>query len=73
MMCAAIHDYHAESGRKVGFKPAGGISRKATPEAALYYAIVESILGRDWLVPELFRIGASRLANSILTAIEEEI
>ena len=42
-----------------------------TPEdAALYYTIVEETLGKEWLTPELFRIGASSAANNLLTAIE---
>ena len=39
-------------------------------EAALYYTIVEEILGADWLTTDLFRIGASSAANNILSAIE---
>jgi deoxyribose-phosphate aldolase len=68
VMCSAIKDFHTETGRRVGFKPAGGIS--TTPKAVLYYAIVENILGREWLVPDHFRIGASRLANDLLKSIE---
>ncbi len=42
-----------------------------TPEdAALYYTIVEETLGKEWLTPDLFRIGASSVANNLLTAIE---
>ena len=68
VMCQAIRDFHEKTGRKVGFKAAGGVR---TPEdAALYYTIVEEILGREWLTPELFRIGASSAANNLLTAIE---
>ncbi|MFO7879595.1 MAG: deoxyribose-phosphate aldolase [Bacteroidota bacterium] len=68
VMCQAIKDHYDESGFKAGIKPAGGIS---TPEDALiYYAIVNEILGKDWLFNEFFRIGASRLANNLLTAIE---
>jgi deoxyribose-phosphate aldolase len=68
VMCHAIKDYYSTSKREVGFKPAGGISTKNN--ALLYYAIVESILSRSWLVPTLFRIGASRLANDLLRSIE---
>lgn len=68
VMCNAIKDYYEISKREVGFKPAGGISTKN--DALLYYSIVEKILGRSWLVPDLFRIGASRLANDLLNAIE---
>lgn len=66
-MCGAIVDYYNKTGRKVGFKAAGGVR---TPEdAALYYTIVEMILGKEWLTPALFRIGASSAANNLLTAI----
>ena len=67
-ICRAIRDYFEKSGRRVGFKAAGGVR---TPEdAALYYTIVEEILGPDWLTTDLFRIGASSAANNLLTAIE---
>jgi len=68
IMCNAIKDYFTETGIRVGFKAAGGISTGT--DAALYYAIVETILGFEWLKPSYFRIGASRLANSILSSIE---
>ena len=68
VMCEAIRDYHAKTGRKVGFKAAGGV--RTASEAALYYTIVETILGKEWLTPSLFRIGASSLANDLLSAIE---
>lgn len=67
VMVEAISDYYKKTGRKVGFKPAGGIV--TTDEAVLYYSIVQATLGNDWTNPELFRIGASRLANSLLTDI----
>jgi len=67
IMCLAIKQYFEETGKKIGFKPAGGI---VTPEdAMLYLTIVQEILGNDWLTPELFRIGASRLANNLLEKI----
>jgi deoxyribose-phosphate aldolase len=66
-MCLAIKQHYEETGRKIGFKPAGGI---VTPEdAILYLTIVQEILGKEWLTPELFRIGASRLANNLLEKI----
>ena len=68
VMCQAIKDYFDKTGRKVGFKVAGGV--KCGEDAALYYTIVESILGEEWLTPDLFRIGTSSAANSILSAIE---
>lgn len=67
IMCLAIKQYYEETERKIGFKPAGGI---VTPEdAMLYLTIVQEILGDEWLTPELFRIGASRLANNLLEKI----
>lgn len=64
VMCCAIRDYYNKTGRKIGIKPAGGISDTQT--ALLYFQIVKEILGKEWLNPERFRIGASRLANRIL-------
>jgi len=64
VMCCAIRDYYNRTGKKIGIKPAGGISDTRT--ALLYYHIVKEILGEEWLNRERFRIGASRLANRIL-------
>lgn len=64
IMCCAIRDYYMRTGKKIGIKPAGGISDTRT--ALLYYHIVKEILGEEWLNRERFRIGASRLANRIL-------
>ncbi len=68
VMCQAIRDYYEKTGRKVGFKAAGGV--RTAEDAALYYTIVEEVLGREWLTTELFRIGASSAANNILSSIE---
>ena len=68
VMCHAIKDYYQKSGRKVGFKAAGGV--RTAEDAALYYTIVERILGKEWITTELFRIGASSAANNILSSIE---
>ena len=68
VMCHAIRDYYEKTGRKVGFKAAGGV--RTAEDAALYYTIVEEILGAEWLTTALFRIGASSAANNLLTAIE---
>ena len=68
VMCKAINEYYHKTGRKVGFKAAGGV--RTAEDAALYYTIVKDILGEDWLTTELFRIGASSAANNILSAIE---
>lgn len=69
-MCTAIRDYYEQTGRRVGFKAAGGV--RTAEDAALYYTIVENILGREWLTPSLFRIGASSLANGLISAIQGE-
>jgi deoxyribose-phosphate aldolase len=68
-MCSAIREFHQRTGKKVGFKAAGGIVESA--DALFYLAIVRDILGTDWLTPKLFRIGASRLANNLLSSITE--
>jgi deoxyribose-phosphate aldolase len=43
---------------------------RTAEDAALYYTIVEQTLGKEWLTPELFRIGASSVANNLISAIE---
>ncbi len=68
VMCRAIRDYYEATGRRVGFKAAGGV--RTSEDAALYYTIVEETLGREWLTTDLFRIGASSAANNILSSIE---
>ena len=70
VMCRAIKLFYEKTGVKVGFKAAGGVR---TPEdAALYYTIVEEILGEEWLTTDLFRIGASSAANNLLSAVVGE-
>jgi len=67
IMLHAIKDYYQETGRKVGFKAAGGISE---PDVAIhYYMLVKHVLGEEWLTPSLFRIGASRLLDHLLIKI----
>lgn len=67
VMCCCIKEYFEKTGRMVGFKPAGGVR---TPEDAVsYYCIVREVLGEKWLTNEFFRLGASGLANNLLTAI----
>ena len=68
VMCQAVRDYYEKTGRKVGFKPAGGVRTAA--DAVLYYTIVREILGEEWLTPRFFRIGASSAANALLSAGE---
>jgi deoxyribose-phosphate aldolase len=67
VICHAISDFYAETGIRVGFKAAGGIVNPA--DAFNYYQIVNFCLGEDWLNNTLFRIGASRLANNLLSEI----
>jgi deoxyribose-phosphate aldolase len=67
VMCRAIEVFYSETGIKVGFKPAGGIVTSG--DAAIYFNVVRNILGEEWVNPKLFRIGASRLANNILSDI----
>ncbi|HYW97147.1 MAG TPA: deoxyribose-phosphate aldolase [Bacteroidales bacterium] len=64
VMCEAIKDFARVTGKTPGIKPAGGISDAST--AISYYLIVNQILGNDWVKPQRFRIGASRLANNLL-------
>ncbi len=70
VMCEAIAAYYKATGRKVGFKAAGGIS--SAMDAVCYYSIVSSVLGKEWLRKDLFRFGVSRLANNLLSAVEQE-
>ncbi len=66
-MVRAIREYHEQTGFQVGFKPAGGV---ATAKSALQYlTLMKEELGREWLEPHLFRIGAS----SLLTDIERQL
>lgn len=70
VLCQAIKAYYEKTGRKVGFKPAGGIN--SVNDALVYYTIVKEVLGKEWLNNELFRIGTSRLANLLLSDITGE-
>lgn len=67
VMCGAIKEFYEKTGIKVGFKPAGGIS--TTEDAVKYYTIVRAVLGEGWINRDLFRFGASRLANNLLSSI----
>jgi deoxyribose-phosphate aldolase len=67
-MVRAIREYHARTGCRIGFKPAGGIS---TAKAALdWLVLMREELGRQWLEPELFRFGVSSLLNDIERQLE---
>ena len=70
VMIDTIKEYYETTGKKVGFKPAGGMK---TPEDALtYYYLVKNILGEQWLNPNLFRVGTSRLAGLISEQINKQ-
>lgn len=68
VMCTAIKEYEAKTGRKVGFKASGGIV--TTEDAVKYYTVVKEVLGEEYMTNEFFRIGASRLANNLLESMK---
>ena len=70
VMCECIKAFYDKTGRRVGFKAAGGIS--TSKDAVCYHSIAKSILGNDWLGKDLFRFGVSRLANSLMSSIEQK-
>lgn len=67
VMCQAIKEYHKETGIRIGFKAAGGVS--TVDDALTYYTIVREMLGKEWIDENLFRIGTSRLANLLVSEI----
>ena len=67
VMASAIKEYYEKTGRRVGFKAAGGVA--STDDAVKYYTVIKEVLGEEWLSPEYFRLGASRLANHLLADI----
>lgn len=70
IMCECIKAFYGRTGRKVGFKAAGGIS--TSKDAVCYHSIAKTILGSDWINRDLFRFGVSRLANSLMSSIEQK-
>jgi len=70
VMLEAIRDVHEETGRRIGFKAAGGI--RAAKQAVQHLVLVHETLGPDWLTPDLYRIGASSLLNDVLMQIRKE-
>jgi deoxyribose-phosphate aldolase len=68
VMCRAIRDYLALTGFKIGFKPAGGV--RTAKDALNWLILIKEELGREWLEPDLFRIGASALLGDIERQIE---
>lgn len=70
VMMQAIRDFYLKHGKQVGLKPAGGISK--SKQAIQYLVMLRETLGQDWLKPDLFRFGASSLANDILMQIVKQ-
>ena len=70
VMCECIRKFYEKTGRKIGFKAAGGVS--TAMDAVCYYSIVSAVLGKEWLDRSLFRFGVSRLANSLISAVEQK-
>ena len=66
-MCETIKEYYHLTGTRIGIKIAGGV--RTTDDAIKYYTIVKEVLGMEWLDKNLFRIGASGLANNLLSDI----
>ena len=71
VMLRMIRDYHDRTGYKVGYKPAGGIS--AAKDVLNYQILMKEELGRDWLEPDLFRVGASSLLADIERQLEHHL
>ncbi|WP_371228350.1 deoxyribose-phosphate aldolase [Roseovarius sp. 2305UL8-3] len=71
VMLRAIRDYHARTGARVGYKPAGGISK--AKDALVYLAMIKEELGDEWLSPALFRFGASSLLGDIERQLEHHV
>src|SRR3954452_13020975 len=69
-MLEAIRDVHDETGRVVGFKPAGGV--RTAKQAIQHLVLVHETLGPDWLAPDRYRIGASSLLNDVLMQIAKQ-
>ena len=68
VMIRAIRDYHDRTGFRVGYKPAGGISK--AKDALVYLSLIKDELGERWLMPDLFRFGASSLLGDIERQLE---
>jgi deoxyribose-phosphate aldolase len=68
VMCRAIRDYLDLTGVRIGFKPAGGI--RTAKDSLNWLTLMNEELGREWLAPDLFRIGASGLLGDIERQLE---
>jgi deoxyribose-phosphate aldolase len=70
VMMQALRDFQYRTGQRRGLKPAGGI--RTAKQAVQYLVMLHETLGPDWLTPDLFRIGASTLANDLVMQIAKE-
>ena len=68
VMVRAIRDYYEQTGFKIGYKPAGGISK--AKDALVYLSLMKEELGNDWVDTSLFRFGASSLLGDIERQLE---
>ncbi|MCR9086004.1 MAG: deoxyribose-phosphate aldolase [Rhodobacteraceae bacterium] len=68
VMLRAIRDHHRLTGYRVGYKPAGGISK--AKDSLVYLSLIKEELGQHWLSPDLFRFGASSLLGDIERQLE---
>ncbi|GHF51505.1 deoxyribose-phosphate aldolase [Seohaeicola zhoushanensis] len=71
VMIRAIRDYHERTGIRIGYKPAGGISK--AKDALVYLGLIKDELGDRWLRPDLFRFGASSLLGDIERQLEHHV
>lgn len=71
VMIRAIRDYYERTGIRVGYKPAGGISK--AKDALVYLTLIKDELGNRWLQPDLFRFGASSLLTDIERQLEHHV
>lgn len=71
VMMRAIREYHQRTGYRVGYKPAGGISK--AKDSLVYLAMIKEELGDRWLRPDLFRFGASSLLGDIERQLEHHV
>ncbi len=71
VMMRAIRDYHARTGFRIGYKPAGGISK--AKDAVTYLTLLKDELGDRWLSPDMFRFGASSLLGDLERQLEHHV
>jgi deoxyribose-phosphate aldolase len=69
-MLEAVRDVYDQTGRRIGFKAAGGI--RQAKQAIQHLVLVHETLGPDWLTPDLYRLGASSLLNDILMQLRKQ-